>query len=179
MNFEPAKLFDNNDPASFETWLEDAWRSFMDTQRAGWRNYAEVLLEPGNNSMDVIGALGHELDHFYKHILDTTALLLKPPGHTWAWEDQGDEEKSRGGWISARNGLDYVPYDNFPIIAHKGERVQTAEQARRGDKLSIGEIRIFVGNTEIKNIARIEADGVVVERNKRGSKLNPAMRVYS
>jgi len=31
-----------------------------------------------------------------------------------------------GGGFSALNGLEYVPYDNFPIIAHKGERVQTA-----------------------------------------------------
>jgi hypothetical protein len=28
--------------------------------------------------------------------------------------------------FGAKNGLDYVPYDNFPILAHKGERVQTA-----------------------------------------------------
>ena len=125
MNFKPGTLFDNNDPASIESWLEDAWRSFMDTQRAGWRNYAEVVLEPGNNSMDVIGALGHELDHFYKHIIKTTGLLIKPPGHTWAWED---EAKACGGFVSARNGLDYVPGDNFPIIAHKGERVQTASE---------------------------------------------------
>ncbi|MDP1991022.1 MAG: hypothetical protein Q8K00_08355 [Syntrophales bacterium] len=136
MNFEPATLFDNNNSASIESWLEDAWRSFMDTQRAGWRNYAEVVLEPGNNSMDVIGALGHELDHFYKHILKTAGLLIKPPGHTWAWEDPGDEEKARGGWISARNGLDYVPYDNMPILAHQGERVQTASEVNSlGNKM--------------------------------------------
>lgn len=31
---------------------------------------------------------------------------------------------------SAASGLDYVPYDNFLIRAHKGERVQTAEEAK-------------------------------------------------
>ena len=31
--------------------------------------------------------------------------------------------------FSAREGLDYVPYDNFPARLHKGERVQTAEEA--------------------------------------------------
>jgi hypothetical protein len=30
--------------------------------------------------------------------------------------------------FSAKNGLDYVPYDNFLINAHKGERVQTADE---------------------------------------------------
>jgi hypothetical protein len=38
--------------------------------------------------------------------------------------------------FSARNGLDYVPYDNFPILAHKGERVQTAREARMGGRAS-------------------------------------------
>lgn len=33
------------------------------------------------------------------------------------------------GYVS---GLDYVPYDNFPVRLHKGERVQTAEEARGG-----------------------------------------------
>lgn len=29
-----------------------------------------------------------------------------------------------------RDGLDYVPYDNYPALLHRGERVQTAEEAR-------------------------------------------------
>jgi hypothetical protein len=29
----------------------------------------------------------------------------------------------------AQRGLDYVPYDNFLIRAHEGERVQTKEEA--------------------------------------------------
>jgi len=34
--------------------------------------------------------------------------------------------------FSARNGLDRVPYDNFPALLHKDERVQTAREARMG-----------------------------------------------
>jgi hypothetical protein len=32
-------------------------------------------------------------------------------------------------FTSAASGLDYVPYDNFPAMLHKGERVQTASEA--------------------------------------------------
>ncbi len=39
--------------------------------------------------------------------------------------------------FSARDGLDYVPYDNFPILAHKGERVQTAEEAKNSRRGTI------------------------------------------
>lgn len=53
--------------------------------------------------------------------------------------------------ISARNGLDYVPYDNFPIRAHEGERVQTKEEAD-----------IFRGGISIPII--IEMDGREIGR---------------
>lgn len=35
-----------------------------------------------------------------------------------------------GSFHSHASGLDYVPYDGYPAILHKGERVQTALQAR-------------------------------------------------
>jgi hypothetical protein len=34
--------------------------------------------------------------------------------------------------VSARNGLDYVPYDNMPALLHEGERVQTKQEAAAG-----------------------------------------------
>jgi len=43
---------------------------------------------------------------------------------------------------------------------------------------SIGELKIFIGDKEIREIARAEADGQIVARNQRGSKLNPVDRVY-
>jgi hypothetical protein len=37
--------------------------------------------------------------------------------------------EATGTWTFAKNGLDYVPYDGFPIIAHEGEAVLTKEEA--------------------------------------------------
>ena len=45
-----------------------------------------------------------------------------------------------------KSGLDYVPYDGYPAILHKGERVQTAEQAAAPEQKS-------VGSTVINNIS--------------------------
>ena len=57
--------------------------------------------------------------------------------------------------ISARNGLEYVPYDDFPIIAHKGERVQTKEEA---DKTRSGKSGGVIMNFNFPN-------ALVVDRN--------------
>ena len=70
---------------------------------------------------------------------------------------------------SARDGLDYVPYDNFPIMAHKGERVQTAREA--GDlvseirelKAGISAIAKYTQKTA-KILDRFDGDGVPPQR---------------
>ncbi len=47
-------------------------------------------------------------------------------------------QSNKFSWNMARNGLDYVPYDNYPVLLHKGERVETAREARRnGDGASL------------------------------------------
>jgi len=107
-------------------WIDKMWKEFLESQKAGWRNYAEYILTPGTDVSNIspIDDLKHEMEHFGQHLLNVNYLLLKPPGISFAWDDLKD-----GGFVSARNGLNYVPRDNFPIIAHKGERVQTAGEA--------------------------------------------------
>lgn len=67
-----------------------------------------------------------------------------------------------GGWLgeglkwvgglfgipSHADGLDYVPYDGYVAKLHKGERVQTAAEARadRGKSLTISQSFVFQGN---------------------------------
>ncbi|MFH2075393.1 MAG: hypothetical protein ABIJ57_08620 [Pseudomonadota bacterium] len=109
-------------------WIDDMWKEFLESQRAGWFNYAEYVLTPGTDVSDIspIDDLKHEMEHFGQHLLNVNYLLLKPPGISFAWEDMRE-----GGFVSARKGLDYVPYDNFPARLHKGERVQTEKEAEK------------------------------------------------
>lgn len=51
-------------------------------------------------------------------------------------------------------GIDYVPYDNFPVLLHQGERVQTAEEARSGG--SGTSIQIVMNGTVIREDADVE-----------------------
>ena len=48
-------------------------------------------------------------------------------------------------------GLDYVPYDGYPAILHKGERVQTAVEARSGGS---GGTSIQVGQGQVINVGQ-------------------------
>ena len=54
--------------------------------------------------------------------------------------------------ISHANGLDRVPYDGYPAILHKGERVQTALQANAGG--GSGGMVIRVGDGQVINIGQ-------------------------
>jgi hypothetical protein len=49
----------------------------------------------------------------------------------WLKQGMGDIAPQSYGF-PARNGLDYVPYDNYPARLHEGERVQTKEEAASG-----------------------------------------------
>lgn len=63
-------------------------------------------------------------------------------------------------WAASENafGLNYVPYDNYPALLHQGERVQTAEEARRAS----GGVTVKVSgnNFSVRNDSDIQAIAV-------------------
>ncbi|MDD5532392.1 MAG: hypothetical protein PHC52_06340 [Syntrophales bacterium] len=69
----------------------------------------------------------------------------------------------------------------IPIVAHPGERVlnqrETREYERGGKGLTIKNLQLIIGGKEFTGEMKVVADGVVVERNRRG--INPTKRVYS
>jgi hypothetical protein len=48
------------------------------------------------------------------------------------------------GSVPLSGGLDYVPYDNFPARLHKGERVLTKDENRRGTGITINSPLIHI-----------------------------------
>ena len=40
----------------------------------------------------------------------------------------------QGEFTPLRSGLDYIPFDNYPALLHKGEEVVTSYEAREGNK---------------------------------------------
>ncbi len=126
----PGVLSMSTDPKDWDiaAWFDTLWKEFLESQRAGWFNFAETVLTPGDMSFDAWNGLLNELEHFKDHIINSGKALLEPPGTILEPQDWYGGGQI-GSPLSARNGLDYVPYDNFPLIAHKGERVQTAAEA--------------------------------------------------
>jgi hypothetical protein len=108
-------------------WIDDMWEEFLESQQAGWRNFAETILTPGDVSFDALNGLSHELTHFGEHLKNVTYHVLKPPGVKFIGE--GDMAGGFIGGYPALHGIDYVPRDNFPIRGHEGEAVLTKSEA--------------------------------------------------
>ena len=76
--------------------------------------------------------------------------------------------------FSAASGLDYVPYDDFPIRAHKGEAVLTAEENKnrlsgRGGSITIPiHIENFYGDSEWINALAMKIGDILDTYNRRG-----------
>ena len=65
-------------------------------------------------------------------------------------------------------GSDYIPYDNYPALLHRGEKVLTATEARRGEGGSVD-----LGNLEdrIERAIRAGMDGATVNAYMNGRKV--------
>ena len=66
-------------------------------------------------------------------------------------------------------GSDYIPYDNYPALLHRGEKVLTATEARRGE----GSGSVDLGNLEdrIERAIRAGMDGATVNAYMNGRKV--------
>lgn len=114
-------------------WFDKMWRAFLDSQRAGWRNYAEAILTPGTGvDFDPMNGLLNELNHFWDFVKTSIKIVTRPPGYKapFGLDALGGRMDSPLLPFSARSGLDYVPRDRFPIIAHEGEAVLKKKDAQ-------------------------------------------------
>lgn len=58
-------------------------------------------------------------------------------------------------------GLKYVPYDNYPILAHQGERLLTAQEARAQDRAGTGGVSVTItGPVTVRQESDIDAIAV-------------------
>jgi hypothetical protein len=99
---------------------------------------------------------------------DDGGLLSSLAGIMSSMQGRGDFNVNP---FSARDGLDYVPYDNFRINAHEGEAVLTkkqAEQWRGGEQIDITiEIPVVIDGHEV--------DKIVAKRVISGGELTAAI----
>ena len=58
-------------------------------------------------------------------------------------------------------GLKYVPHDNYPILAHQGERLLTAQEARAQDRAGAGGVSVTItGPVTVRQDSDIDAIAV-------------------
>lgn len=71
-------------------------------------------------------------------------------GNTWVQYEGGgvgyeSAEGGGGAGHSFAKGLLTVPYDNYPALLHRGERIVTASQVRHGSEVDYGEVAEMIG----------------------------------
>ena len=90
----------------------------------------------------------------------TKGLFAASKGKTEEFVSPSRLLADTNAWAESSNafGLSYVPYDNYPALLHQGERVQTAEEARRAS----GGVTVKVSgnNFSVRNDSDIQAIAV-------------------
>ena len=78
-----------------------------------------------------------------------------------AQESEGLSDYMSIGEIMASShayGLKYVPHDNYPILAHQGERLLTAQEARAQDRAGTGGVSVTItGPVTVRQESDIDA----------------------
>lgn len=98
---------------------QDAMNNLLNELDIGDQTYAAV----SNTVQGIIDAITDKMDG-----VQTAVTLLNGIVGTIGFAGALFGGKSKGKPHAA--GIDYVPYDGYPAILHKGERVQTAMEAR-------------------------------------------------
>jgi phage-related minor tail protein len=117
---------------------EDAFIAFARTGKLSissvFAYFAEQMLRAKFQSVatDLIGAGGGPRNFSFSTLFSAATSWFSGFGHA--------------------NGLDRVPYDGYPAILHKGERVQTALQANAGG--GTGGASVHVGEGQVINIGQ-------------------------
>lgn len=152
--------------------VQQIWNNFM-----SWLNWAK------NNPVDAILSIGSALWNAGASIFNSLW-----DGIMWVWDGisswvenavdwivskvafwQSESAKVSSGGYSHAQGIDYVPYDGYPAILHKGERVLTQEENRNGVASGTGgsvrvEIPLYMNSREV-------ARATVKDLNKELGKL--------
>lgn len=130
---------------------------------------AEALVSSEQDTNDNL-SIWHQTEQDTASGVNSIVALLKAWENTWNLNQTQSEgrniettdETIMGDWSTAF-GLSYVPYDNYPALLHQGEKVLTAEQARRkgggGARVTItGNSFVVRQNSDINAIAEALAN---------------------
>lgn len=110
---------------SFMSWLGWAKNNPVDAVysigSAMWNAGASIFNSLWNGLMSVWNGLASWVESAVGWIVSKVAF----------WQSESAKVSSGRGYSHA-SGLDYVPYDGYPAILHRGERVLTQEEVRNG-----------------------------------------------
>ena len=98
-----------------------------------WNGLKKVLKSIIDAIKKIIKGLFDWISEGVKNAIDKLKELGKKSAETQAERKSGSSSTTGGNKRKVKgyaNGLTYVPYDGFPAILHKGERVLTAEESK-------------------------------------------------